>query len=670
MAYIVGTFNSGSSAAPSAVIPVTASAGHQAFFIVSSRANCQVINNPDSTWAVVDKARDGTSSTGAAIYIARKTLVSDDLGDTISVSLSASSPWCAVVITVSSLHSLHPVLRSLFNVPLPAPSINTPSVVGTGGSTTYEYVATSVNEAGESIVSAVMTRTGANAVLSSTNYVRVRFLPVRGANTYNVYGRTAGGPYNFIASCDNTNLGSGSSDQRRGIDDIGQTPTGATPPVNYPQKVHWDGRDADEPGRLTTNFTNSQILHVAALNAVSASPSLAFTSTPTNWVLHGQLRNSDNRILLAVYSETLAASGDLLSGRLANFNDVVNRWAAISVILRPTGTNGSPIANAGIDYMGYSNSPVYLDGSLSYDLDGDDLTYSWSQLSGPTTILSDSNTAFPSFIVPEEDDDTRVFRLTVTDPSSSSSTDDVTIEASSLFTSLTMPQFKSQKSITYNSGTTPLLVLPDETDGADIGDFAILVLEANTGILNSGDPPGWTPLSGTPTTATSSGGKLYIWTKILERWDIKGTIQWIVSASSRVAAACITTSTAELFNSVKTETQTSGTSNVAPTITPDTISDLLVNIYGVVTNNTGAQPTWTPDALTTERVDIVSSNGALNNATLMIATQELDSSSATGTRTAVSTLNVQRQAFSLILKSDSYIPIPDDRKMSAFFPFF
>lgn len=650
--YATGTFNSASSATASAVVPAGAAAGHQAFFIVSSRSTSQVVAAPDATWIGVNKAREGTSSTGAAIYMVHKTLVTGDLGATISVSLAGSGPWCAVVVTASGLHATHPVLRSLSSVPLPAPSINTPTVVGATGSTTYEYVATSVGEAGESTVSAVMTRTNAPATLTATNYVRVRFLPVRSANTYNVYGRTPGGPYQFIASCDNTNLGAGSSDQRRGIDDTGQTPTATNPPSNHPQKVHWDARDADEPGRLTINFTNSEVLHVAALNAPSASPTLAFTSIPTNWTLLGQLRNSDNRILLAVYTESLAASGDLLSpGRLADFNAVVNRWSAISVILRPTGANGTPIAHAGIDYTGFSGSPVYLDGRLSSDLDEDDLSYSWTKLSGPAATLTGSTTATPSFTAPPGPA-TQVFRLTVTDPSSSSSTDDVTITS----VGSGVPQFKSQTSTTAVSGTSGSLVLPNTGDGAAADDFAILVLESNTGNLTSGDPSGWTPLTDTPTAVTSSGGKLYVWTKTFVAGDLGDTVSWTFTASSRKAAACITTSTATLAASAKDETNTSGTSVVAPSVTPGTDSDLLVVIHGIVSNATGIQPTWTPDPATTERVDITSANGALNNATFLIATQELSSGAATGTRTATASANVQRQGISLALSAAELPP--------------
>lgn len=215
------------------------------------------------------------------------------------------------------------------------------------------------------------------------------------------------------------------------------------------------------------------------------------------------------------------------------------------------------------------------------------------------------------------------------------------------------PTYKAQTSNTAVSGTAQSLVLPNTGDGAAAGDFAVLVLvTSGSSTLTSGDPSGWTPITGSPTTATSSGGRLYVWTKaVYAVGDLGGTLNWTLSASSRTAMSCITTSAATLAASAKDETNTSGSSVTAPSVTPGTATDLLVVIHGVIGNATIDQPTWTADGATTERVDISSANGALRNATLLIATQTLASAAATGTRIATSSVNVQRQGISLALSS-------------------
>jgi len=50
--------------------------------------------------------------------------------------------------------------------------------------------------------------------------------------------------------------------------------------------------------------------------------------------------------------------------------------------------NSTPVANAGPNQTGTISGTVTLDGSASYDPDGDQLTYQWTQLSGPAVSLN------------------------------------------------------------------------------------------------------------------------------------------------------------------------------------------------------------------------------------------------------------------------------------------
>ncbi|MBI4870217.1 MAG: matrixin family metalloprotease [Candidatus Riflebacteria bacterium] len=91
--------------------------------------------------------------------------------------------------------------------------------------------------------------------------------------------------------------------------------------------------------------------------------------------------------------------------------------------------NTPPIANAGLSRVVPQGSTVQLSGTASSDPDGNPLTYSWLQLSGPETALQGAATAQPSFVA--SINGVYRFKLTVTDPSnaSDSATVDITSNA-------------------------------------------------------------------------------------------------------------------------------------------------------------------------------------------------------------------------------------------------
>jgi len=88
--------------------------------------------------------------------------------------------------------------------------------------------------------------------------------------------------------------------------------------------------------------------------------------------------------------------------------------------------NRAPIADAGDEQACEPRREITLDGSASYDIDEQDtLSYSWSQISGPSVALLDPNTQTPRFtpyLVGEY-----VFELTVNDGADTSSPDTVTV---------------------------------------------------------------------------------------------------------------------------------------------------------------------------------------------------------------------------------------------------
>jgi len=74
-----------------------------------------------------------------------------------------------------------------------------------------------------------------------------------------------------------------------------------------------------------------------------------------------------------------------------------------------------PVANAGPDQTVKEGDVVQLTGAGS-DPDGDALTFSWTQVSGPQVVLSTPNSMNASFVAPHVDgSEVLVFRLTVSD---------------------------------------------------------------------------------------------------------------------------------------------------------------------------------------------------------------------------------------------------------------
>ena len=78
--------------------------------------------------------------------------------------------------------------------------------------------------------------------------------------------------------------------------------------------------------------------------------------------------------------------------------------------------NRPPLANAGFDQISRTTKTVNLDGTSSYDPDGDSLTFAWSQTSGNSVNLLRADSPMPSFVAPITSTELNLgFKLTVSD---------------------------------------------------------------------------------------------------------------------------------------------------------------------------------------------------------------------------------------------------------------
>jgi hypothetical protein len=102
---------------------------------------------------------------------------------------------------------------------------------------------------------------------------------------------------------------------------------------------------------------------------------------------------------------------DVSDGEYTSSDEVV------ITVIAANPTNIVPVADAGPVQTVDEGSSVFLDGSFSYDPDGDSLTYNWSQVSGQTITLFNATTATPDFSAPTglSANEILVFELTVSD---------------------------------------------------------------------------------------------------------------------------------------------------------------------------------------------------------------------------------------------------------------
>ncbi|TKF36050.1 glycosyl hydrolase family 18 protein [Enterovibrio norvegicus] len=148
---------------------------------------------------------------------------------------------------------------------------------------------------------------------------------------------------------------------------------------------------------------------------------------------NGDLVTYDNKrsvMAKGAYVRSLGLAGLFAWEIDADNGDILNAMQESLAGDVPPPTNKAPVAKAGADVVVEAAGAVALDGSNSSDADGQVVSYSWAQTSGPSVSLTNASASVASADIPSVTVDTQfVFTLTVTDNKGATASDVVTVTA-------------------------------------------------------------------------------------------------------------------------------------------------------------------------------------------------------------------------------------------------
>ncbi len=154
---------------------------------------------------------------------------------------------------------------------------------------------------------------------------------------------------------------------------------GGTPPVAASQSV-------------TTPEDTPAAIVLAAVDADGDALTFAVTVPPSHGTLSG-----------AAPAVTYTPAPDFHGADQFTFtaSDGTGVSAPAIVTIQVTPVNDPPVARVTAPASVSEGAAVVLNGAASADVDGDPLTYRWTQAGGPAVVLDLTNPAMPAFVAPE-----------------------------------------------------------------------------------------------------------------------------------------------------------------------------------------------------------------------------------------------------------------------------
>lgn len=330
--------------------------------------------------------------------------------------------------------------------------------------------------------------------------------------------------------------------------------------------------------------------------------------------------------------------------------------------------NAPPVADAGPDQIGVPAGTIMLDGSASYDPDGDAITYSWAQIAGPPVSLSAPTAAKTTFTA--TDGQTYSFRLTVKDTLGAQGTAKVTVTTQAA-PQVRIVQFTANPASISSGQSSTLLWQIDNADSAEIagigsvnarnGSTSVAPTQTTTYTLTAHNRSGSVTATATVTVAaqpqavivafqanpasiTSGQSSTLTWvTQNADQVSISSLGAVALNGATSVSPTQTTTYTLTASNKLGQVTASvTVTVSAAPPAAPPTIVSFSANPQQIAL---GAQSTLVWQVLNATSVSITSLGtvggaGSQNVSPAATTTYTLTASNASGQVTATATVTV------------------------------
>lgn len=213
------------------------------------------------------------------------------------------------------------------------------------------------------------------------------------------------------------------------------------------QTIYFSGIDDGDPEQ------DQQITISATSSDLSVIPNPVVNYTPNS--SSGSLNYSS---LLDAYGNAVITVTVTDDGGTAN-GGVNMTTTSFNVVVLPV--NDPPVANAGADQTATTQQVVVLDGSGSYDVDGDALSYSWTAPPGIT--LSNPASIHPTFITPFAcSNKTYYFGLVVNDGALNSAVDYVAIHVTSALPKISLHPYGFSETLFIGNASNQELTIKNE----------------------------------------------------------------------------------------------------------------------------------------------------------------------------------------------------------------